>query len=101
MRIIEQEVKTGKTTQLVEWLREDRDHRVIVVASERQARNVQRHFDLGPDDVLSVPVLLHASFRRAVRRRAIGVDELDAVLRTLLGDVEVATLSKRKVWQTS
>lgn len=95
MRLISQLPKTGKTSALVAWLREDPDERTIVVATERQAVDLRRVHGLNDDQVRSASAMQARPSSKGLRPE-LAVDELDVVLAILLNrPVKVATLTFR------
>lgn len=80
MKIVVRARAGGKTTQLIEWLKEDQEHRTIVVHSQQYARDLAVQF--GIDDSRSRPVKIiswHDFINERLNgtHRGVAIDNLD------------------------
>lgn len=89
MKIIQWPRRSGKTSHLVNWLRQNPDAVLVVMHASEQQRLV-RTYDLKRDQVLLPHECAHRLRGREVK---LAVDQLDHVLGALLGQMPIiATL---------
>lgn len=99
MKILVDSRQTGKTDKLVEWVRQGEKiysyphwTRVILTSSIVEAERVRTIYNLDYRQVFSVGEWRHAKL--GLSPVEIGIDNLDLVLRNLLGFVpDIATLT--------
>lgn len=91
MRVFSLQRGHGKTEMMAEWVTSGPD-RVVVTMNEPERLRMIRKYNLKQTDV----VTWGSAIRGALRGREviIGIDNLDMILRQLLGDVRIATITK-------
>ena len=102
MSLIIRPRQTGKTYELVQWVKEGERttywpfwSRTIVTFSEHEAKRLMREYDLKPGQVFSTTGWRrerNVSFN-ANRRPEVAVDNADLILTDLLGGFEKATMT--------
>ncbi len=70
---------TGKTSRLIKWLKEDTEHRLLVVHSHDFAHNLSEKYDLPPKSVMSAEDFLRGR-ARGLRKTEIRIDEIEMLL---------------------
>lgn len=69
----------GKTTAMIEWLREDPDNRMVVCATEERAKYFRLRAGSARDRVVS-----YTNYQRSHGRPVeLGIDDLDFLLATI------------------
>ena len=84
---------SGKTTAMIDWLREH-EYGVLYVTTETEAARLREQYD--PDGTLGMAARIvpahQGALRGSVYRPEVAIDNVDMVLRQLFGDVQVVTM---------
>lgn len=97
MKIIEGGRGTGRTTQLVLWVRRF-PNRVLVVHSETERdRILKDYFNTNKDQVITIQAVLDGRLRGRNPRPILGVDNLDLILPYVLGNAVGPVMMTREV----
>ena len=70
---------SGKTSRLINWLKEDTENRLLIVHSYAFAKNLSRKYDLPPKSVMSADEFLGGR-SRGLRKSEIRIDEIEMLL---------------------
>lgn len=95
MELIIRPRQGGKTTELAQWVKEDREHRVILVPNDEQAHFMRRTYSwLNTDNVMTIGYWRTSG--RGKRKIQIAFDNADMLLQSIAGPFEIVKVTWNK-----
>ncbi len=78
---------SGKTTKLVEWVKSDLQHNLLVVRNIQEEKRILGQFKIPKDNVSNLNDLIHGRFKgfktRSIQPQNIRIDGVQELLRKL------------------
>lgn len=87
MEIKVKKIQSGKTTEIVEWVKEgrkdgikDSSNRIIVIIHEEQKRKIMEKHELGYHEVETYRTIKESYYKPVLRSKELYLDDLDMAL---------------------